>query len=195
MSCWKETLTFLLYYKFVRSSSAFLFKPCSFITSFIQSIIFKPDFLCRQYRVGSNPTVEECNTSRFFQQPPIVLLISYQEGTKSVWRYSSDEDMGVGKIFSREGPLGDFPKLFQGGTQNGEICFFPLKTNKTTFFARNFEFHGGRDPPAFPSDAHGWKHISCEIFVVTKIKLPWQEQKGQTAFIFQSYLKVREFEF
>ena len=42
--------------------------------------------------------------------------------------------MGVGKIFSREGPLGDFPKLFQGGTQNGEICFFPTQNKQNNVF-------------------------------------------------------------
>jgi len=33
---------------------------------------------------------------------------------------------------------GIFPKFFQGA-KSGEICFFPLKTKKTTFFAKNFK--------------------------------------------------------
>ena len=36
------------------------------------------------------------------------------------------------------GALGDFSKIFPGGAGNGEICFFPLKTKKTTFFAKHF---------------------------------------------------------
>jgi len=28
----------------------------------------------------------------------------------------------------------DFSKIFPGDAKSGEICFFPLKTKKTTFF-------------------------------------------------------------
>jgi len=30
--------------------------------------------------------------------------------------------------------VGSFPDFFQGATKSDEICFFPLKTKKTTFF-------------------------------------------------------------
>jgi len=43
------------------------------------------------------------------------------------------QGMGVGRIFSRDGPLGYFSKIFLGGAKSGEICFFLLKTKKTTF--------------------------------------------------------------
>jgi len=46
--------------------------------------------------------------------------------------------MGVGRIFSMEGPLGDFSKIFQGG-KSGEIWFLPLEIEKTTFFADIFK--------------------------------------------------------
>ena len=37
--------------------------------------------------------------------------------------------MGVGRVFSREGPLGDFSKIFLGGAKSGEIWFLPLETS------------------------------------------------------------------
>jgi len=43
--------------------------------------------------------------------------------------------MYVGRSISRGGgALGDHSKIFPGGGRSGEICFFPLKTKKTTFF-------------------------------------------------------------
>jgi len=42
--------------------------------------------------------------------------------------------MGVGRIFSRGGEEGDFPKIFSRGAKIGEICFLPLEIEKTTFF-------------------------------------------------------------
>jgi len=50
------------------------------------------------------------------------------------------------------GRLGDFSKIFLGGSESGYICFFPLETKKTTFFAEIFETQG-KVPPASPSDA------------------------------------------
>ena len=48
--------------------------------------------------------------------------------------------MGGGRIFSR-GALVDFFKGFLGWEdKNGEICFLPLETNKTAFFAAIFTF-------------------------------------------------------
>jgi len=41
--------------------------------------------------------------------------------------------MGVGRIPGGGAP-GDFSKIFPGGAKIGEICFFSLKTKKTTFF-------------------------------------------------------------
>ena len=47
--------------------------------------------------------------------------------------------MGVGRIFPW-GPLVDFIKVFLLGAKSGEICFLPLETEKTTFFAEIFTF-------------------------------------------------------
>ena len=49
-----------------------------------------------------------------------------------------EHTMGVGKIFSRRGTRGFFQN-FSRGTKSGEICFFPLKTKKTTFFCYEFQ--------------------------------------------------------
>jgi len=38
--------------------------------------------------------------------------------------------MGVGRIFSRGGPLGNFSKIFPGVAKSGEICFLPLEIEK-----------------------------------------------------------------
>jgi len=53
--------------------------------------------------------------------------------------------MGVGRIFSREAH-GDFSKIFPGVAKSGEICFFPLETKKTTFFAEIFQIQEGLSP-------------------------------------------------
>ena len=55
--------------------------------------------------------------------------------------------MSVGRILSR-GALVDFFKSFPSVSKSGEICFLPLKTKKTSFFAEIFWFL----PP--PSDTH-----------------------------------------
>jgi len=43
-------------------------------------------------------------------------------------------------IFSREGPIVDFPGVaktfFQGGTNKVKISFYPLETKKTTFLLK-----------------------------------------------------------
>jgi len=44
--------------------------------------------------------------------------------------------MVVGKIL--KGPPADFFKIFPGVAKSGEICFFPLETEKTIFFAEIF---------------------------------------------------------
>jgi len=46
--------------------------------------------------------------------------------------------------------------FFPGGAKSGKICFFPLKTKKTTFFAVIFKIQGTLCPPS--SDALG-----CDI--------------------------------
>jgi len=55
--------------------------------------------------------------------------------------------MGVGKIVSRGGQLGIFPKFFQGA-KSGELWFLPLEIEKTTFFANNFKIQGSLGPLA-----------------------------------------------
>jgi len=67
--------------------------------------------------------------------------------------------MGVGRIFSRGGQYGIYPKCFPGGAKSGEIWFLPLEIEKTTFFANNFKIQEGTkkppEPPCpNPSDAH-----------------------------------------
>jgi len=69
--------------------------------------------------------------------------------------------MGVGKIFSRGASRGFSQIFFQGG-KSGEICFLPLKIEKTTISANNFKIQGGL-PPSPPSDAHGlFSYIQVE---------------------------------
>jgi len=74
------------------------------------------------------------------------------------WLKVSDS-MGVGRIFSREGPLLDFTKFLLGGGKSGEICFFLLETKQTTFFAEIFKIQGGASPcpsllPMLMSDSY-----------------------------------------
>jgi len=45
-------------------------------------------------------------------------------------------------------PQGDFSINFLGGSKGGEICFFPLETNKTKLFCGNLKNPvGGQSPP------------------------------------------------
>jgi len=63
--------------------------------------------------------------------------------------------MDFERIFSKGGALGIFPKFFQGA-KSGEICFFPLKIKKTTFFVEIFKIQGGQgafDPLLMHMDA------------------------------------------
>jgi len=39
---------------------------------------------------------------------------------------------------------------FSRGGKSGEICFFPLETKKTTFFAEIFKIQGRQGPPLLP---------------------------------------------
>jgi len=54
--------------------------------------------------------------------------------------------MDVVRIFSKGGPLGEFSKIFIGGTKSGEISFFPLETKKTTLFGEIFKIQGALHP-------------------------------------------------
>ena len=49
-------------------------------------------------------------------------------------------------FFPGGGALGYFSKTFLGGDKSGEICFFPLETKKTTFFAAFFQSRGAKVP-------------------------------------------------
>ena len=56
--------------------------------------------------------------------------------------------MGVGRIFSRGGTVGDFPKMFSSrGHKAVKIVFYPSKMKKQPFFANNFKIQGGFGPP------------------------------------------------
>jgi len=60
--------------------------------------------------------------------------------------------MGVGRIFSRRGPAGDFPKIFSGGQKVVKFGFYPSKLKKQPFFASNFKIQGvTRSPDPFPT--------------------------------------------
>jgi len=54
--------------------------------------------------------------------------------------------IGVGRIFSRGWPAGDFSKILLGGAKSGEICFFPLEIEKTTFLSEIFKIQGAFGP-------------------------------------------------
>ena len=72
----------------------------------------------------------------------------------SMWRTCTKAGMGVGRIFSRGATRRFFQNLSRGA-KSSEICFFPLKTKKTNFFAKNFKIQGGLGPPLAPHcDAH-----------------------------------------
>ena len=73
--------------------------------------------------------------------------------------------MGVGRIFPG-GALVDFSKRFSlRGGKSGEICFLPLETKKTTFFAEIINFlppfrHPGPwEPPPAPPGRGGPSHV------------------------------------
>ena len=66
--------------------------------------------------------------------------------------------MGVGRIFPRRDTRG-FSKIFPGVAKSDEICFFPLKTKKATFFAKIFKIQGAFPPCPSLSHDHA-SHIS-----------------------------------
>jgi len=51
--------------------------------------------------------------------------------------------------FPREATRGFFQNLSRG-SKSSKICFFPLETKKTTFFAKMFKIQGGAWPPLSP---------------------------------------------
>ena len=65
----------------------------------------------------------------------------YKEGSKN---------MGVGRIFSRGGGTRGFFQIFSRVGQKWWNCFFPLKSKKSIFFAKNFKIQWGKAPPAPP---------------------------------------------
>ena len=75
--------------------------------------------------------------------------------------------MGVGRFFPG-GPLVDFSKMFPGGAKSGEICFFPLKTIKTTLFWWKFQ-----SPEEGQTDAHDWdyqaKHCKTTFLALPRL--------------------------
>jgi len=60
------------------------------------------------------------------------------------------------EVFFQWGPLGDFSKLFQGRAKSGEICFLPLKIEKTTFCCWKFLNPGGTLAPLPPFQHPCW---------------------------------------
>jgi len=79
--------------------------------------------------------------------------------------------MGVGRIF----PSGGNSGFFQGGS--GEISFYPVETNKTTFFGKNLigkgqiSKSGGARPPTSEAHAESSKEIAPHVFVAQKRSL------------------------
>jgi len=62
--------------------------------------------------------------------------------------------MGVGRIFSREGPIVDFPgvakNIFAAGTKSGKISFQPHETKKETFLMGKCRIWKSTGALAFP---------------------------------------------
>jgi len=90
--------------------------------------------------------------------------------------------MGVGRIFSKGEPVGDFPNFFfRGEPKVVKFVFYPSKMKKQPFFANNFKIQGMARSPCPPSDTHalievcGLKsHASrsfIPVFIVTCAKL------------------------
>jgi len=74
--------------------------------------------------------------------------------------------MGVGRIFSRGLPLGNFSKIFLGwGVKSDEICFSHSKSRKQPFFAKIFKSQGR----ASPSDAYDPKYMLVTYALVEKL--------------------------
>jgi len=71
---------------------------------------------------------------------------------KSYWplqHHNSVMSMGVGRIFSRGGPVRDIPKIFsRGGPKVVKFGFYLSKLKKQPFFADNFTIQGGLAPYA-----------------------------------------------
>jgi len=89
----------------------------------------------------------------------------YAAFLKAITRFTSSPWASEG--FFPRGALGDFFLLFPGGAKSSEIWFFPLKTEKTTFFAENFKIQGDQGPPwPPPSDARA-PHSNTTCFLDT----------------------------
>jgi len=58
--------------------------------------------------------------------------------------------MGVGRIFSRGEPVGDFPKIFSRGPKVVKFGFYPSKLKKQPFLLIISKSRGGQGPPCTP---------------------------------------------
>jgi len=74
--------------------------------------------------------------------------------------------MGVGRIFSKGGSVGDFPKVFSSeGEKVVKFGFYPSKL-KNNIFPYNFNIQGGPRPT--PSDAHGESNKLLQFTMIYK---------------------------
>ena len=65
--------------------------------------------------------------------------------------------MDVGRIFFQVRATRVFSKMFpRAGAKNSELCFFSLKTKKTTFFCWRFQNPGETLPPCPPPFRRPW---------------------------------------
>jgi len=62
--------------------------------------------------------------------------------------------MGVGRILSKGGTLGDFSKIFPGGPKVVKFGFYPSKLKKQPFLLTFSKSRGAKAPP---TDAHDQK--------------------------------------
>ena len=88
----------------------------------------------------------------------VMNVVCYEPGLLRTWSVMNCWSvMGVGRIFSRGSPVGDFPKIFSRGWPKVVLFgFYPSKMKKQPFFANNFKIQGRARPfPGPPSNAHG----------------------------------------
>ena len=88
---------------------------------------------------------------------------------------TSLRNMGVGRIFSR----GGFQN-FSREAKSGEISFFLLETNKTTFFCLNFQNPvGSKSPcPSLPTTMRVRENENCELRMYC---LYWTQRRWSVA--------------
>jgi len=91
------------------------------------------------------------------QNMVLILSIKWQGNTRLELPSEDGLCTWASEGFFQGEPLGFFSKIFLGGAKSGNICFFPLETKKTTFFAKIFKIQGGKDlsaPPPLPTPMH-----------------------------------------